>query len=235
VSFTYVGSELELFACARRWKAYWASLIRPYLGQSVLEVGAGIGANIRPLITSDVRDWVALEPDAALARQIEQQIELGCLPAAVRLLVGTLQAVKHLQPYDTILYIDVLEHILDDAGELSHGASLLNSGGRLVVLAPAHRYLYSPFDAAIGHHRRYDRSAICAIGPPGCRLEALREVDSIGLFASLANKLLLRQTIPSRTEINAWDRFIVPVSRRVDPLIGYRFGKSIMAVWRHDD
>src|SRR5690349_10743513 len=102
MSFTYVGSELELFSQARRWKAYWSAALKPYLGGRVLEVGAGIGANIPVLLTANVQEWVALEPDAALARQIEQQLEPGNLPAVVRTVVGTLQALNSQQLYDTI-------------------------------------------------------------------------------------------------------------------------------------
>jgi hypothetical protein len=234
MSFCYVGSELELFSHAHRWKAYWGSVLRPYLGSRVLEVGAGIGANIPVLISNNVRDWVALEPDAGLAQRIERQVTCGALPAAVRLMVGTLQSSAHSQPYDTILYIDVLEHIIDDADELRRASGLLDSGGRLIVLAPAHQCLFSPFDEAIGHQRRYNRSSLGAIGPIGCHLKMMRELDCVGLFASLSNKLLLRQAVPTQKQIEAWDRFIVPISRRIDPLTGYLLGKSICAVWCRD-
>jgi hypothetical protein len=231
MTFTYVGSELDVFSYAHRWKAYWAELLRPYLGPRVLEVGAGIGANIPGLFGGDVRDWVALEPDTDLARQIERRVASGSLPENVRVTVGRLDALKDQQLYDAILYIDVLEHILDDVGELIRAADLLESHGRLIVLAPAHQWLFSPFDAAIGHHRRYNRSALSAIGPACCRLDLMRELDCIGLLASLANKMLLRQAIPSKKQIEMWDRALVPLSRWVDPLTGYRLGKSILAVW----
>ena len=66
--YTYIGSELELFSHASNWKAYHARLIRPYLGDEVLEVGAGIGATTASLYSGNQKRWVCLEPDLALAR-----------------------------------------------------------------------------------------------------------------------------------------------------------------------
>ena len=57
-------------------------------------------------------------------------------------------------------------------------------------------------------------------------------LDAVGLLASLCNRLLLRQQMPTSRQIQVWDRFLVPLSRWVDPLLGYRLGKSIVGVWR---
>jgi len=57
-------------------------------------------------------------------------------------------------------------------------------------------------------------------------------LDSAGFFASLANRLLLRSANPTHAQVQVWDRALVPVSRRLDWFLGYRFGKSILALWR---
>ena len=59
----YVGGELDLFAQAQRWKDYWISRLRPFIAGSVLEVGAGIGANTVLLRTQSQARWLCLEPD----------------------------------------------------------------------------------------------------------------------------------------------------------------------------
>ena len=71
---TYAGGELELFARAQHWKDYWISRLRPYIGSSVLEVGAGIGANTLLLRTGAESRWVCLEPDPQLAGRAEEAI-----------------------------------------------------------------------------------------------------------------------------------------------------------------
>src|SRR5262249_9818557 len=128
-------------------------------------------------------------------------------------------------------YIDVLEHIEDDRGEVARAAAHLVPGGRLVVLSPAHAWLYSDFDAAIGHFRRYDGKSLRALTPPSLKVKSLRYLDSAGLAASGANRFLLRQSMPGRAQIAFWDKCLVPMSRVTDALSAGRLGKSVVAVW----
>ena len=227
MSFNYSGGELPLMAQAVRWKAYLADLVRPYLGASVMEVGAGIGNNIPYLFTRPVSHWTALEPDVTQAAQITD--------ARVRVVVGTLDAIEATEKFDAILYLDVLEHIEDDSQELRHAAAHLAPGGWLVVLSPAHPFLFSPMDTAVGHYRRYTAAGLRALTPPTCRLQRLTMVDSVGFFASLANRFLLGRRQISSGQVKLWDGAMVPVSRMLDPLLFHCFGKSILAAWRRND
>ncbi|GJD80233.1 hypothetical protein GCM10007886_21070 [Methylobacterium gregans] len=228
----YVGTELDLFAAARSWKAYWSGAIAPFLRGRVLDVGAGLGATAEVLACRPgVTHWTCLEPDRRFAAAIGAKVADGTLPAHVRACHGTLASCGAAEAYDAILYIDVLEHIREDREELARATAALAPGGALVVLAPAHPRLYSPFDAAIGHERRYTRASLRAVAPEGLRLVRLRYLDSVGLAASLANAALLRQAMPTSGQIAVWDRLMVPLSRRLDPLLGYRAGKSVLGVW----
>lgn len=229
--YAYQGSELELFAEATNWKRLWSRAIAPRVGARVLDVGAGIGANIPLLMGPRQTAWLALEPDAALADRIREDVAAGRLPAHVAVRTGTLAALSADETFDTILYIDVLEHIEDDRGELARAASHLAPGGTLVVLAPAHQFLFTPFDRAIGHFRRYDRRSLAAAGPAALRLASLYHLDSAGMLASAMNRLFLRSAMPTRGQIRLWDRALVPLSRVLDPLLAYRVGKSVVGVW----
>jgi Methyltransferase domain len=235
MSYYYIGSELELFAAATNWKAYLGGVLRRFVLGRVLEVGAGIGSNILYLHNDLVTEWTALEPDANLARCIEQLLTAGQLPANCRLVEGTIASIDAAALFDTILYLDVLEHILDDGAELVRASQHLATRGNLVVVAPAHQFLFTPFDAAIGHHRRYSRAGLCAQTPARCQLTTCLMLDFAGFFASLANKVLLSTALPSKRQIAVWDKFLVPISRVLDCGIGHSFGKTIVAVWRHDD
>jgi SAM-dependent methyltransferase len=228
----YVGNELELFAHARNWKRYWSSVIRPYLRGAVLEVGAGLGANTKLLCgqTTSVRRWVCLEPDSRLLELLRKSIGLSNVEPRL----GTVESLEANERFDAILYIDVLEHIPDDAAEIRRAAARLREGGHLIVLSPAHQWLFSPFDVAIGHCRRYTRASLRRTGEgiDHLQLERCDYLDSCGLFASAANRVLLRQSLPTLKQILVWDRFMVPVSRIIDPLLLRRFGKSVVGVWK---
>lgn len=237
----YVGSELELFAAVRNWKSYWSRQIRPFIRGDVIEVGAGIGSNT-PFLDPGCDDpagyepggdhrWVCLEPDPLLLAQLTKTLK-QTTGRQYETVCGTLQTSDRSQRFDTVIYIDVLEHIANDREELNIAAGRLRPGGRIIVLAPAHQWLFSPFDAAIGHFRRYNRTMLRSISPTGLTIEQLIYLDSVGLTASAANLFLLRQSMPTKAQLRFWDHWIVPVSRVMDKLLLHSAGKSIVAIWR---
>ena len=150
----------------------------------------------------------------------------------VATLCGTLADLPEGQRFDTALYVDVLEHIEEDRGELAGAAARLRTGGRIVVLSPAYPFLFSEFDRAIGHFRRYTKGMLRRLTPPGMRIEAEFYLDRVGMLASLANRAMLRQAQPTLRQVLFWDRVLVPLSRLLDPLTGRRFGRSVVTVWQ---
>ena len=231
-SFTYAGSELDLFSAAKNWKSYFRDQLAPYLGEDVLEVGAGLGGTTRALCRGHERRWVCLEPDAALASRLDREIRSGSLPGVCETRVGTLEDFDPAEAFDTILYMDVLEHIEDDRAEVARAARHLRPGGHVIALSPAHQWLFTPFDRSIGHHRRYSRAGFGALASKDLVTARLVYLDSIGFFASLANKLILRSAMPKPSQVAFWDRVLVRMSRVTDPILGYSAGKSVLAVWR---
>jgi SAM-dependent methyltransferase len=232
MSFVYVGTELDLFATAERWKSYVRRQVGPFLGRQVLEVGAGHGGTTRALCDNEPERWVCLEPDSSLADRLISSISGGELPDCCEARIGTLADLDEGDRFDTILYMDVLEHIADDCAELARAAEYLREGGCLIVLSPAHQWLFTPFDEGIGHFRRYTKHALKAAAPDGLILARLVYLDSVGMLASLGNKLVLKSAMPSANQIAVWDRLMVPLSRLADPIFGYSLGKSVLAVWR---
>jgi SAM-dependent methyltransferase len=227
----YEGTELELFQDAHNWKAYWAAKIAPFVKGAVLEVGAGLGANLASIGSGPGRRWTLLEPDPRLCAEISARIARGELPAGTRAVCGILRDLPADLRFDSIVYIDVLEHIEDDRGQLVEAAARLNAGGSLIVLSPAYQFVFSPFDAAIGHFRRYDRHSLLALTPASLQPVRTFYLDSLGLLLSLANRLLLRSPMPSATAIRTWDSAVVPLSRLIDPILRFSTGRSIVAIW----
>ncbi len=228
----YGDSQLDVFALASNWKAYFRRLLEGYIGREVLEVGAGIGETTKVLCRGERARWVCLEPDPEQAERIRALAREGQLPGCCEVAAGTVAELAGRGEFDTVLYIDVLEHIEGDREEAATAARLLRPGGHLVVLSPAHPGLYTEFDAAVGHHRRYTKESLAAVAPPGLRLRELFYVDSVGAIASAGNRYLLRSGRPSSRQVLFWDRVLIPLSRVFDPVFGYRVGKSIIGVWQ---
>ena len=228
----YVGTELDLFARAHNWKRYLARLIRPHLGTDVLEVGAGLGGTTATLARHYHGHWLCLEPDPKLALQIDNAAAVGTLPPCCRTLVGTVADIPQGKRFDSILYIDVLEHIEDDGPEAARAARLLRPGGKLIILSPALQWLYSAFDEAVGHYRRYSRQSLLAVVPRDLTLVSFAYLDSVGLLASAGNRLVTRRSAPSPSQMWLWDRLMVPASEMLDPLLAHSFGKSALGIWQ---
>ena len=207
------------------------SLIGDHIGRSVLEVGAGIGANTFAHALDPGRTWTCVEPDAELLTALRDEAERR-KRTDIETVCGVITDLPETRTFDTILYIDVLEHIRDDRREVHDAVRRLEPGGKLVVLSPAFSLLFSPFDAAIGHFRRYRKRILTELVPPPLEPVVLRYLDSVGFLLSVANRLLLRQSAPTLGQILFWDRRIVPISRRVDPIVRHAFGRSILGVWR---
>ena len=230
----YAGSELDLFALALNWKAYIRQQIGRYIQGHVLEVGAGIGETTKALITGYEASWMCLEPDRRLAERIAITLDNKIRDKDRKPLtvIGNIDHPACEREFDTILYIDVLEHIENDRFEIEKAARKLKKNGCLIVLAPAHPYLYSPFDAKLGHYRRYHRKRLRALTPLNTVIVKIRYLDCVGCLASLGNKVILKTGMPSKNQIIIWDRLMVPISRLFDAIFGYQIGKSVYSVWQ---
>jgi SAM-dependent methyltransferase len=228
---SYLGGELDLFALATNWKAYVKHQITKYLVGNVLEVGAGIGGTTVALNNGSTRLWICLEPDAQQAKSLRSRVRQrrDLVPIIV---VGSLTTLAARPFFDCILYIDVLEHIKQDRLQIENAAKLMRPGGHMVVLSPAHQWLFSEFDRSIGHLRRYNKRSLQALMPAGWMAKKLTYLDSVGVLLSLGNALALRQALPTRSQILIWDRMCVPTSRICDRIVRGHFGKSVLAVWQ---
>mgnify|MGYP003576377123 CR=1 FL=1 len=231
---SYTGGELDLFALAKNWKRYIKKEVALYTTGDVLEVGAGIGATTLALNDGTARRWVCLEPDKALALRLKARLLSGASESSTTdVVIGSLRTFSDDPIFDCILYIDVLEHIENDRAQIDAAARLVRRSGDIVILSPAHDWLFSEFEKSTGHFRRYNRAQLGSMMPRGWIEEKLIYIDSIGMLLSLGNVLGLRQSMPTRSQIILWDRVCIPASRLMDRLFCGTVGKSVLAVWRN--
>jgi 2-polyprenyl-3-methyl-5-hydroxy-6-metoxy-1,4-benzoquinol methylase len=232
--YKYPGQELAIFEKAVKWKSYFASYIQPFIGDDVLEVGGGIGGTTKLLNNGSSSKWTILEPDETMNRILNRKMgnDRNFSNCVIRP-----EAIIELKPgenFDTIIYIDVLEHIKNDSEEILKASAILRKNGHLIILSPAYNFLFSPFDKAIGHYRRYTSQSLKAVIPDQLKVIKVQYFDSIGFLASLANKLLLKQSYPSEKQVQIWDKLMVPVSKWTDKIFFHSFGKSILGVWKKE-
>ena len=228
---TYIGNELDLFKNATNWKNYFSKKIKPYIKGDILEVGAGIGTNTKYLIHDNVniKSITCLEPDAILCEEMKLN-HLNDKIDAKEILNGTIEDVN--KQFDTIIYIDVLEHIEKSKEEIELIKKRLNTDGQLIILVPAFNFLFSEFDSKSGHFRRYDKHILKNEVNNTLKLQKTFYLDSLGVIASLVNKYILKKGTPSPANIYFWDKKIIPFSKFLDIISFNTFGKSLIGIYQ---
>ena len=223
----YIGQELDYFQHATRWKKYWTEEISKIIPEifGLVEIGSGIGSN-SPFFKSISGEYLGIEPDKSLvskACQIYPRFDF--LQGDVKLL-GTIEFA-----FNCVAYIDVLEHIEFDLNELTEVTQSLKDQDFLILLVPAHNILFSDFDKSVGHFRRYEKSDFLSLNIDNLKLLNIKELDSIGYVLSRLSKLFFNSSKLNLWQVKLWD-FLIPISRKIDYLIGNRIGKSILVVYK---
>jgi len=135
------------------------------------------------------------------------------------------------EPVSTIVAINVLEHLEDDAGALRALASMVEPGGRIVLWVPGYQQLYGDFDRAVGHVRRYTPTTLTsAFVRAGLAPDVVRPVNLLG---GIAWWLTVRRGgvgQPRPGLVRTYDRFVVPVTRFVERRVTPPFGQSVLGV-----
>lgn len=225
--------SLETLAETVQYNEWIYELMRPWLGMNVLELGAGIG-NLTPFFLREDRKLLAIDIDADLVRRHKERI-----PAHPRLNVEcvSLQDVAHrpssVASFDSIVSSNVLEHIPDgiDREVVRAMHILLKDGGHAIHWVPASNAIYGSIDESFGHHRRYSRSlATTLFVSHGFRVLRCEYWNMPGFFAWWFRGRILRRRSLGKASTLAFDRYIVPMLRRVEPLLPRPFGQSLLIV-----
>tara|TARA_X000000950_G_scaffold263503_1_gene335788 strand:+ start:2368 stop:3051 length:684 start_codon:yes stop_codon:yes gene_type:complete len=220
----YPGAELDNFDKAVVWRKYIFLLIKKYIKGNVLEVGAGIGSftnNYKNL----ARDITLTEVDQKNLIKLKEKFKDNNFTFSDKI------TKKILKKFDTIMYLNVLEHIKQDNEEIKNAFEKLNQDGYLIILVPAHNKLYSNFDKAVGHYRRYEIEFFKSIKIKNSKLIKLIYLDSLGYFLYYLNKLFFKKEVyPSKLKIFIWDKIFTPISYFLDRILMYKFGKNILYI-----
>jgi 2-polyprenyl-3-methyl-5-hydroxy-6-metoxy-1,4-benzoquinol methylase len=207
-------------------------LVAPYLGRDVVEVGAGSGELTERIARGGAR---VLATDVSETCVAELRTRFRSEPA-VGVQRADLADVPDGSQFDSVVAVNVIEHLDDDATAIAHLGTLLRPGGRLVLLVPAFDTLYGVVDARIGHRRRYRKSSLAPIvDRAGLRVVDARYVNALG---ALGWWLLARQVgrVPSGEQaVRALDRYAVPLARRLEEGRDARFGQSLLLVAERPD
>ena len=222
---------LDALARTPRFNAWMADTVRDFIGRNVLEIGAGIG-NLSQCLCSRRSSYVATDVDnehlARLGIRFQNQPN-------VRLRRCDLSAPGDFAPFagqaDTVVCLNVLEHIEDDAAGLRNIATALAPGGRAIVLVPQDQSIYGTLDKVLGHYRRYSQAELRSkMEQAGFEVERVLEFNRVTRPGWYLNGRILKRRHFSRFQLWWFDR-LVWLWRRIERLIPWP-AVSIIAVGR---
>lgn len=216
-----------------QYLSWVARVIRGYLGDTVLELGAGIG-NITGRLMSRRFRYVAAEKDPLYLHALQNRflrtpnVSIYCFdpssPEDFSSLDGT---------FDTVLCLNLLEYSGDPASVLRSMASAVSPGGALIALVPQGPSLYGPVDRLLGHKRRFSQSEIGALlEHTGLRVEHVHQINKIGTPAWWFYSAVLGRARISKLTLKIFDK-TVWLWRRIDPLLPWK-GLSLIIVARRE-
>jgi SAM-dependent methyltransferase len=138
--------------------------------------------------------------------------------------------------FDTILCFNVIEHIENDHLAIRQMLEGLKVGGVLHLFVPAHKLLYNDMDRLAGHYRRYDRQRLASVLPrEGVDLIKMEYFNPVGGLGWLLNRLVKHDSLNSdqvNTQIRIYEKYLLPISKVLNPISRIYFGQSLLAILR---
>jgi len=233
-ALVYEGRDLEAMSFARNYHRWILDLFRPYLGTRLVEVGAGSGSFSEMLLALRPESLALVEP-SGMHRQLVEAAASWQTETRVTIFNDTFDRVaariRDAELPDSIIYVNVLEHVADDEAELALVRETLCEKGRAFIFVPALSWLYGSFDAMVGHRRRYARPELRA----KCERAGLRIIKSIyfdaaGVLPWWVKYRVLRSEKMEPGAVKFYDDFCVPTLRRIEAAVAPPFGKNILLV-----
>ena len=234
-ALVYEGRDLEAMAFAGNYHRWILDLFAPHLGTRLVEVGAGMGAFSELLLARRPESLALVEPSSDMYRILRGRMAGAGAGTQVSVynstFAGVADEVMAASRPDSILYVNVLEHIEDDEAELKLVREALPEGGRLFIFVPALRWLYGGFDERVGHLRRYTKGEL----EEKCRRAGFRVVksgyfDMLGVLIWWLKYRLLRSREMEPGAVKFYGRFFVPLLRLAESTVRPPIGKNVFLV-----
>jgi SAM-dependent methyltransferase len=231
----YVGRDLEAMSFAVNYHRWILDVFSPWLGARLVEVGAGTGEFSELLLARRPETISLVEPSADMHRLLEGRVHAAGALASVATYNATFadvaERIRAEQSPDSVIYVNVLEHVRDDEAELRAVHRTLGAGGKVFIFVPALPWLYGEFDRRVGHHRRYTKAEL----EEKCRRAGFTILKSVyfdlaGIAPWWIQYRLLKAGTLRPGAVKLYDRLVVPVTRAFESLVNPPLGKNLLLI-----
>lgn len=237
-SYSEAGNtNLNIVKEFTRFNDWVYSEVKPFIHGNILEIGSGIGVFseriVRDFVDSDI---ILSDTDPKYISDLRDRFRIYKNVHCVQFDASALDNFNNINiSVDTVLAINVLEHIEDDVAVLKNIYSGLSQDGSFVILVPAHRFLFNSIDVAIGHFRRYtEKEILHKISQTGFKVRKLFYFNFFAMFGWYINGLVIRNGIVSKNAVSILD-ILTPLFRLVEHyILRRRMGISLVVILKKD-
>ena len=228
----YVGKDLEAMAFAANYHRWILAEYRPFLGKHIVEVGAGTGLFSGLLLGEKPTTLSLVEPSEMYAKLVNNiSSESVAIKFYNNVFSDVCNDIVADQRPDTIIYINVLEHIEDDRKELRHIFESLAPGGHALIFVPALPILYGAFDKAVGHFRRYVKKELIEKSLEArFTIRVKKFFDFAGIFPWFVKYRIFGSADLESSVVKLYDTYAVPLVKLSEKLISPPLGKNLLFV-----
>jgi SAM-dependent methyltransferase len=227
----FYEKDLEQMARAVNYLQWQYDLIAPHISGSTLEIGGGIG-NFTRKLARDASRVVSIEPNSFCYQRLHTSVAAVANIQTFECVAEELT--EHIGPtdkFDTVVCLNVLEHIADDLGATMSFAQHLKPGGKLVLQIPALGFLFGEIDRRLGHYRRYNKNMARELfARAGLIPVQLRYFNFIGAWAWLWNAHVTKAMTQSDFQIKIFDQGVVPWTSILERVVHPPLGQCLLAV-----
>ena len=233
-SVDYAGKDLEAMSFAENYHRWILDIFQPYLGSRLVEVGAGTGAFSELILERRPASLSLVEP-SEMYRILTSRLAAMRTETEVKtynsIFSRVAPEIKEGQRPDSIIYVNVLEHIPDDEAELRVVRETLKEGGRVFIFVPALRWLYGSFDRQVGHFRRYTKREL----EEKCRRAGFRVLtsgylDLPGVLPWWFKYCVIKSEAMEPGAVKFYDRYCIPFIKAAETLVRPPVGKNVFLV-----
>lgn len=230
--YSNVGSKnLEILNENKNFTDWMYSEIKPHISGNILEIGSGIGTYSKKIIKDYKKSKILLSDiDSNFISNLKKRYKTHKNIKVIKLDIEKTKVLKY-KNINTIIALNVLEHIKDDGGALNNLYNYLAPGGTAIILVPAHKKLYNCIDKAVGHYRRYQKKELInKINKTKFKLKEIKYFNFVSIFGWYVNGTILKKAIINKdaTKILNWG---IPLFKFFDKnVILNKMGISLIVV-----
>ncbi len=228
----YEGRDLEAMDFAVKYHTWVLNIFKPYLGSTILEVGAGSGSFTDLMIQVSPKKIIAIEPSDEMYPLLQKTAKgHKNLIETHKKYFSDIRGELKKKKVDSAVYINVFEHIEDDEQELRYLYETLPQGAHICIFVPAGPALMSDFDRSIGHYRRYTKKELVdKAEAAGFTIKLARRFDFAGILPWYLKFTLMKSTKMEPGLAKVYDNVVVPIVSRLEKINEPLFGKNVILV-----